>query len=1083
MKQFTYLHFSDLHMGNKVAKPFLSHIKSELLKDIGYISGQLSHIDVIFMTGDLVQSGSESEYKEFEGFMNSILALLKKNGSNPYLFFVPGNHDLERLSDSETSDPTHQALKMWNNNPDVRKDMFWTGDAYIKYCKERFHNYTSFVSRYSNIPSDITKEGVLPGDFYSSVDVNGLRLGVLGLNSSFLQIEAGDYKGKIGIYLKQIESIFGSQYVETLSQNDVNILLTHHNIDWYEPDSRSEYQGEIYLKDQILEHYCGHNHIPQTDYTSYNYVIESRVNVGPSLCGLEYFGDKVERIHGYHAGRYIINEDGSIVKQIYPRLAVLRNSVYQIDRDINYQCEKGKEYAEVTLKGSQGETEVHTYSASEIADILSDDKPKTGSIQLHPITIHGDQAYNKVRILEQKEAVEALKKSRCLWICSSFGLGEEQFLACVLRTLQVDLKGVFQLNCEDVATYTGLDKLVREHFSVSLNNLVDELSLACESPILIFSGITKNFVDNELAALSTMASSMAKYNEQIRMVFISSEMPADGYFSSIHLLPLSKSDVKHFVDASMPGKEFTSFEIDKILDITNGYPLCLDVIVKQLEYASLEDLNEADFSFSQDELKIPIAIKDYIHSLKNSSQSLERNCYSLLVLLSLLPKGDTYSSIRRYNSTSPYKPAEVDILKSRSLITIDHYYIIKNHSLISSIDVLRIPKIFRDFILGLESKDSLREQCSTICEMYLGKDWIQGNLKLKKVSGDVYYSFTYYNTEAAICYLLRHSIDKNDNDNFVRYLVAAGNYVYALEMQHMYYVALYVGDSFYQLVKDHILEGGERSFSFLKYELADMLRMNTYYDESEELFLSVLDENLLDKNSLQTARECLGLLYSNRGDKENAIHFADEMLKNEKDKTNSKNALWAKYIKALNEDDKKSKLKEMKSIYRLASTKAETSLISANSARYVASLDPSESTLKMIDKELKKFSVSYVWMQLIQCKYNMYTDSSLKKTLNNTDIEYVRKVYSYSFSQMMLPMMIDSHRILWDYYLNAKDYTFLANMLHHSIYVWELNNANEKIQYYIDEVKNNVEFKEWIKTNVEFNEDAISLVRNWNILQ
>ena len=78
MKQFTYLHFSDLHLGNKVAKPFLSHIKSELLKDIKYISGELDHIDVIFMTGDLTQSGSETEYKEFEGFMNSILRLLKE---------------------------------------------------------------------------------------------------------------------------------------------------------------------------------------------------------------------------------------------------------------------------------------------------------------------------------------------------------------------------------------------------------------------------------------------------------------------------------------------------------------------------------------------------------------------------------------------------------------------------------------------------------------------------------------------------------------------------------------------------------------------------------------------------------------------------------------------------------------------------------------------------------------------------------------------------------------------------------------------------------------------------------------------
>jgi hypothetical protein len=245
--------------------------------------------------------------------------------------------------------------------------------------------------------------------------------------------------------------------------------------------------------------------------------------------------------------------------------------------------------------------------------------------------------------------------------------------------------------------------------------------------------------------------------------------------------------------------------------------------------------------------------------------------------------------------------------------------------------------------------------------------------------------------------------------------------------------------------------------------------------------LSVLEENLLDKSKMQISRQCLGLLYTKRDDKDKAIYYADEMLKNEKDKLNSTNALWAKYIKALNVDDIGVKTKEMKAVYRLASKNMEASLISANSARYIAILDPSEASLKMIDKELKKFKVSYTWMQLIQCKYNMYTEPSLQKTLTETDIEFVRKVYSYSFSQMMVAMLNDSHRILWDYYLQAKDYTFLANMLHHSLYVWELNNANDQIQHYINEMKDNADFLEWINANTSYNEDALSLERNWDI--
>lgn len=1080
-KDLTYIHFSDLHIGDKIAKPFLSHIKAELLKDVKYVSSELGRIDVIFMTGDLVQSGDAAEYVAFEGFMNSVMEILKSIGSNPYVFFVPGNHDLERLADY--SSPIHQVFKNWNSNQELRNNFFWTTPAYTDYCKDRFLNYSNFVQRYSNIPKENTMFGIMPGDYFSSIEVNGLKIGVLGLNSSFLQIEAGDFTGKLGIYLKQVESIFGDRYVEVLSKNDINFLLTHHNSEWFEPESRDEYKGEIYLKEYMLEHFCGHNHIPQTEYINLNYTGENRINIGPSLCGLEFYGDKFERVHGYHAGRYIVNDDNSVTKQVYHRLAIQRNSSYYFDRDINFQCEKGNEYSERILGKLHNDCGEREHSANEINDILAEDKPKSGCIQLHPSTLHSDQAYSKVRIQEQKEARQTLESYRYLWIKSSFGLGDEQFLACVLRSLQVDFKGVFKLNCEDVDSYIGLDKLVREHFSVSINNLVDELTLACESPILIFNGVTKTLVDRELASLSTMASSITRYNEKIRLIFVSTEVPSDGYFDCVQLHPLSKSEVKHFIESAMPNKKFNSFEVDKILDITNGYPICLDIIVKQLEYAGLDDLNEADFSFSQGELKIPLTIKDYILSLRTSSLASERNCYSLLILLSLLPKGDTYSSIKRYQSTSPYKTGEVDILKNRNLITIDHYYIIKNHSLISSIDVLRIPKIYRDFILSLESKETLRQKNSTICEMYLGKNWINGQIKLKNVSGDVYYPFTYYNAEAAMCFLLHNSCDTGDSEYFNRYLVAAGNYIYELEKQHMYYVALYVGDSFYQLVKDHVPDGAERSFSFLKFELADMMRMNSYYDESEELFLSVLDENLLTRENMQTSRECLGLLYSKRGDKEKAVHFADEMLKYEKNKKESSNVLLAKYIKALNVESATIKLKEMKAIYRKTCKDMNLASISANSARVIAALDPSEETLKMIDRELKKFKVSYIWMQLVQCKYNMYTNTSLSKTLDEKDIEFVRKVYSYSFAQMMLPMLNDSHRILWDYYIKVKEYPLLVNMLRHSIYVWELNNADAKINLYVDKMKNNKEFMEWMRNNVQYNEDALSIERNWSVLQ
>ena len=36
MKEITYIHFSDLHMGDQLAVPLLSHVKDELLSDLSF---------------------------------------------------------------------------------------------------------------------------------------------------------------------------------------------------------------------------------------------------------------------------------------------------------------------------------------------------------------------------------------------------------------------------------------------------------------------------------------------------------------------------------------------------------------------------------------------------------------------------------------------------------------------------------------------------------------------------------------------------------------------------------------------------------------------------------------------------------------------------------------------------------------------------------------------------------------------------------------------------------------------------------------------------------------------------------------
>ena len=99
MANISYLHLSDLHIGDKYQKGLISQTKKILFEDIDFILTKIKTLDVVFFTGDLVQKGTEEEFTLLEDFLKELWELFKKCGQNPYLLCVPGNHDLERIND------------------------------------------------------------------------------------------------------------------------------------------------------------------------------------------------------------------------------------------------------------------------------------------------------------------------------------------------------------------------------------------------------------------------------------------------------------------------------------------------------------------------------------------------------------------------------------------------------------------------------------------------------------------------------------------------------------------------------------------------------------------------------------------------------------------------------------------------------------------------------------------------------------------------------------------------------------------------------------------------------------------------
>lgn len=1073
-KELAFLHFSDLHIGDSYANTILSRVKDGLIEDIQFINKELGHIDVVFMTGDLVQRGSSEEYARFDEFIHEINNLLKYQGKSPYYFFVPGNHDLERCNEAGMKRSAHRSMKQWLGDKEMRESLFWEGDSdYIKYCNERFSNYSHYVQNSSLVPHDHIKNGILPGDFYASMEINGIKMGVIGLNSSFLQIEGGNYRNKIGIYEKQIYGLFADKYVDTIKNNDINLLLTHHSPDWYEIDSsRQEYDNGIYMPKYILEHYCGHNHYPQSETTSHNNWGEKRVNIAPSLCGLEKTNEGIDRIHGYQAGKYII-DNGDIKKCFYPRIANKKAPEIYLVADSDYKLEKGEDYLMQNLRGS----ELSVIQDSPIVqDDILDSKPqkKTGEF-LHPSTIKDSGPYTNVRYSLQERACK-LFDDRILWICTKHGLGEEQFLSSVLKRMNLHEDNIIGVDCEDVTTYDGLDKLMRELFSMPLTKIVIELAMAYDCPILLLKNLNDSFVKNEQAALSNALRSVLKYNNAIRFVILSRTPPEPNYFPCIILEPLTQQEIKRVIENVGTREQYTVFDIEKIYNLTNGYPLCLDYITKELEYCDISDLNE-DADLYDTSQSIPLTTRKFIESLRNSSDPTERSCYRLLLLFSVMPKGGLFQSVKWMNNGACFGWEEMKVLMEHDLITLDHYYVIKNHQIDSQSKVSRVPKIYRDFVIGLEDRNSLKDMYSDLCKLYLGGEWLNARIKLRIPKGKEDSAFYYYyNVTAALKFLLQYSIDNNDEIWFERYLNIAIIFLIIISELDLFHVALSIANDLYDIVKNVEYKSGLRHISKLKLELADLRRMNKQYHDAIPLFTEVLQEKILQKNDLQTCRQCLAYAYHRTDENEKAIEVANEMIQVEHSKK-SEYYYIAKHIIIENTPDNQNKVKDLLSLYSIIKRKKIKGHLCADIAVDISFWEKSEASLKRINTELLHCDSTYTRMRLINRKYSLYSQNKLNIQLTEKDIDAVRSVYTFAFLGMVVPLLNESHKILWDYYMEKKEYPMVVNILVHSCVIWEMNNQIEYIEKYIEFIQNDKGFVNWAKSNIQ-DENVLILIRD-----
>jgi predicted MPP superfamily phosphohydrolase len=300
---FSWLHLTDFHQGMGEQPWLWPGVKHRFFKDLEKLHEKSGPWDLVLFTGDLTQRGRAEEFQKLNQVLEELWKQFDKLGSFPKLLAVPGNHDLVR---PKRMTPTVKLLLQWNNDPGVQKE-FWKSEKslYRRVVTKAFKNYTDWLKN-QPFKVDNLNDGILPGDFSVTIEKGDAKLGIVGLNSTFLQLTDDDYEGKLVLHTRQFQAACGDDGPDWVKQHHACLLLTHQPPSWLDANSQQHLNGEIADHGRFAAHLCGHMHDIVFRTIAEGGAEAKCIWQGRSLFGLEYFGkaeENTQRSHGYTTGK------------------------------------------------------------------------------------------------------------------------------------------------------------------------------------------------------------------------------------------------------------------------------------------------------------------------------------------------------------------------------------------------------------------------------------------------------------------------------------------------------------------------------------------------------------------------------------------------------------------------------------------------------------------------------------------------------------------------------------------------------------------------------------------------------------
>lgn len=1057
-----WLHFSDLHTGVKYQNQLWPRFSTIFHADLERLLLREGPVDLIVFSGDLVQQGRPEEYDQFDEIVDGILQCVSKRQDPPKFITVPGNHDMVRPAGLE---PETQALKQFWSSSELRQSIWGKeGNRYRDFLGDVFRNYSEWQQRAiaRGVHAAPAAIGPLPGDASYLIDTEAGRLGVVGLNATWLQLGSGNYKGELHVDICQILGVTNNLPDEWVKSNAANVLITHQPANWLHPTKPATWENDINPPGRFDIHLFGHMHEPDTASVKHGGGFGRIDAQAASLFGLENYGDGLERIQGYSLSEIDVSGNKRTLTSWPRRLITTTSGRCKLDRDTGQDLDEETGSFSITYEvEAKGQTSVSS------AAVLQTSLVSTPEIELSPQTPFGlsairfatgdVRAHCKVRQIEQETCVHAFSSKRVIWLAADWGMGSEGFIGSIRDKLGVAEDHIFSLDFSAFrkrdafydalqtrlnATFPQICEAISEVGPAIL--ILDDVDLACDP-----------YQPGLETEIETLADTVSDFADEAFVFIRSRRHPRNAKYPVVELNPLDEADVAIYAVESEIG-DFHYGKPDaasKLFRHTDGVPTRIDAALRDLEIMSLPDLITANPDFGETggvTSGTPPALVASVQELRESEDRAEQRAYELLLALAALPQGEQLARLKRFLGVHPFGPMHARALLERSLIqtvglaTVDA-------SLDAPGKALVVPRPVRDYVRETMDPQIAWSTDIKALALYFGEHWARGSILNsptgKRVRTAFCDGYEIQNASTLILRCARRSLDAGDQVESQAIIRLALTFIESLIKGHHFRAVAGLCEDILQLLGDYGDHAKEQSK--FKYEYGRSLRMIGRVDEGRDVLQS-LNELHLSKAQRQQATLNLALCFEHLGDEAAAAETAQRTIAIDR---NTTSALQAKVIVAGQIEDDEERQSTLQKYLRASESKKADIL--ANNIRLAiarSGVKNRDSTRKILQGISKQAKIDGDYYNSVRAIVTLAGFPGSELTMSSEEKTRLVEAYHFLYNERLFQLFDRCHDALWRVFEHEGNRANLLNLFRRSSFIWRLNGREDKEAKYLSKL-------------------------------